>query len=215
MIYSTWANLTRKERPPSNKRLKVLRSSVVFNILPKKSRPSWLPEKRMNQPHIKRRIMIENLQSIKPGTGLGILKFGMSREQAKELLGEPDEIEKYSYTEEEEEWTEAWHYDTLELSLGFDEVDDWKLTTLSVTSKFYELKNKKLIGLNKDEIISFLEEMDIDDYELEDWSSDESPGHELIVSEDSGLNFWFDEDTLHEIEWGPIWLDDNTFRWPA
>jgi hypothetical protein len=76
------------------------------------------------------------------------------------------------------------------------------------------MENKKLIGLNKDEVISILEQMNIDDYELEDWSSEENPNHELIVSEDTGLNFWFEEDALHEIEWGPIWLDENTFRWP-
>ena len=158
--------------------------------------------------------MIENLQSIKPGTGLGILKFGMSRDDVKDLLGEPNEIEKYSYNEDDQEWTEAWHYDTLELSLGFDQVDDWKLTILSVTSTFYELEQTKLIGLNKEEVINFLEQMDVDDFELEDWSSDENPGHELIVSDKNGLNFWFDDGTLHEIEWGPIWLDENTFRWP-
>lgn len=154
--------------------------------------------------------MIENLQSIQPGKGLGILKFGMSQKETKDLLGEPNETEKYSYTEEDEEWTEAWHYDELELSLGFDEVDDWKLTTLSVTSSFYELENRKLIGLSKEELISSLKEMNIRDYELEDWSSEDNPGQELILSENKGLNFWFEDDTLHEIEWSPLWLDENT-----
>jgi hypothetical protein len=158
--------------------------------------------------------MIENLQVIKPGSGLGVLKFGMSRDEVKDLLGEPNEIEKYSYNEEDHEYTEAWHYDPLELSLGFDQVDDWKLTTLSVTSKFYELEKTKLIGLNKEKVMDFLEQMEVDDFELEDWSSEDNPGHELIVSDKKGLNFWFEDDTLQEIEWGPIWLDEKTFRWP-
>ena len=36
--------------------------------------------------------MAINLKNIFPGTGLGTLKFGHSREQVKELLGEPDDI---------------------------------------------------------------------------------------------------------------------------
>ena len=152
--------------------------------------------------------MKQDLQSILPGSGLGILKFGMSRDEVKKLLGEPDETEKYSYTEKEEEQTEAWHYDNLELSLGFDEVDDWKLTILSVTSEFYLLENRKLIGLEKDEVTDILEELNINDYEEEDWSSEDNPGHELIVSDETGLSLWFDEGILQEIEWGPIWLEE-------
>ena len=159
--------------------------------------------------------MKKDLQEIKPGTGLGMLKFGMTREQVKDLLGEPDETEQYSYSEEEQSLTEAWHYDALELSMGFDEVDEWKMTTLSVTSGFYRLHDQKLIGLKMDDVASILRDMNIRDLEFEDWSSPEEPGHELVVSEAKGLNFWFENGILNEIEWNPIWLDEDTFQQPT
>ena len=39
------------------------------------------------------------LKKIIPGYGLGILKFGLLREQVKDILGEPDDLDSYSYSE--------------------------------------------------------------------------------------------------------------------
>ena len=55
------------------------------------------------------------LKNITPGIGLGVLRFGMTREQIKQLLGAPDEIVN------EEADSETWHYDELDLSLNFDQ----------------------------------------------------------------------------------------------
>lgn len=158
--------------------------------------------------------MKTDLKEIKAGIGLGTLKFGMDRGQVRQMLGAPDEVEHYSFSEEENDLTEAWHYDEMELSLGFDEAAQWKLTTISVTSEFYELDNKKLIGLHKNEILPLLSEMDMQDYEIEDLSSDGQPGQELIVSDYMGIQLWFDHEILQEIEWGPAWLDEFSVDWP-
>ena len=45
-------------------------------------------------------------------------------------------------------------------------------------------------------------------------STVESPTHELISSDQLGINFWFDEDTLSEVQWGPLFVDDETIKWP-
>lgn len=159
--------------------------------------------------------MKEIIKEIKSGFGLGNLKFGMDRNEVKKMLGEPNEIEKYSYTEKTENLTETWHYDDLELSLDFDEEDEWKLGTISVTSEFYKLKNRNLIGLNKNELLSVLNELKIEDLEFEDWSSEESPEHTLIASDSLGINFWLDSEILNEIQWGPLFEDDEeTIIWP-
>src|SRR5690554_2642708 len=41
-------------------------------------------------------------KNIKLGSGLGALKFGMTREEVKAALGEPNEIENYKPLEEDE-----------------------------------------------------------------------------------------------------------------
>ena len=68
--------------------------------------------------------MKKALKDIKPGFGLGNLKFGMTRAEVKLMLGEPSFIDKYSHSESEDDLTESWEYDELELSISFDEEED-------------------------------------------------------------------------------------------
>ena len=42
----------------------------------------------------------------------------------------------------------------------------------------------------------------------------ESPSHELLASDFLGINFWFDEDQLSEVQWGPLFVDDESIDWP-
>jgi len=159
--------------------------------------------------------MSKLLKEIKAGIGLVNLKFGISREDVKNILGEPDEIEVYDEAEEDESNTESWHYDELELSLRFDDDEDWRLTTLSITSEAYTYEGKTLIGMEKEELLAHLSELKIDDLEFEDWGTDEDPGHELVISESTGINFWFDGPVLTEVQWNPLFIDDDTLDWPA
>ena len=158
--------------------------------------------------------MNENLREIKSGIGIGIIKFGMFRKDIKKILGVPSESEQYNYSDTEEDISETWHYDDLSLSIGFDQEDDWRLMTLSVSSKFYQFRGKHLIGLSKTKVTGILKELKIDDLEFEDLSTIESPDHKLISSDSIGINFWFDHGILDEIQWGPLFIDDETINWP-
>lgn len=156
-----------------------------------------------------------NIQNIVEGQGLGEVKFGMTRDAVEALLGAPNEKEAFSYTEDEQDMTESWHYDELEFSLGFDAVDDWKLTTISVTGTEFTFHNFKPIGLSSEALIQKLEAEGIDDLVQEDHSSAEHPDHEVVFSESMGINFWFDENELAEVQWVPHFNDDETVQWPA
>lgn len=158
--------------------------------------------------------MNKDIKEIKSGFGLGILKFGMYREDIRELLGDPNDIEIYSYSETEENLTESWHYFDLELSCGFDQEEDWRLVTLSITSDYYQFHNKSLIGLNQNELISELKNLKINDLEFEDWSSKENPDYKLVTSDSIGIKFWFDKGILSEVQWVPLFIDDETINWP-
>jgi hypothetical protein len=154
------------------------------------------------------------LKEIKSGIGLGDLKFGMTRNQVKKVLGDPDEIEKFSYTDSDEDLTESWHYDKLELSLGFDEDVDWKLVTMAVSSGDYLFMNKKLIGLSREKLLETLSELGLKNLYIEDCSDEDGPGDELICSEKIGINFWMEDGKLSEVQWGPEYIDEETIRWP-
>lgn len=151
---------------------------------------------------------------ILPGVGLGKLKFGMSREEVKALLGEPDHQEITHYGEDESDQSDAWEYHPLRLDLSFEEAEGWRLVIISVSSEDYHLKGSSLIGLNMDELMEELEILRISDLEIEDLSSKDHPDQKLISSEALGLNFWVHNDILEEIQWGPLFIDDNTIQWP-
>ena len=154
--------------------------------------------------------MAIDLINIKPGLGLGVIKFGMIRQQLRMLLGEPDEKEQYEQGHFRKVKTEAWHYDATELSLGFDEAEDWRLVELSVTSEKYQLNGKSLIGLNRLETIRSLNNMDITDLVFE--SSD--PDQDMIASESTGIILWLDKGIVSEIQWGALLIDPYTVSWP-
>lgn len=153
--------------------------------------------------------MNKEIKNIQAGQGLGSIKFGITRDELKKIIGEPDEVDTFSHAEDEDDLTEAWHYDMLELSASFDQVEDWRLVTLSVSSPKYQFEGKNLIGLEREELINVLQDLGLKDLEYEDWSSAESPDHKLIASEEAGMNFWLDEGTLSEIQWTPLYSDEQ------
>ena len=155
-----------------------------------------------------------NIQDIKIGEGLGEVKFGMTREQVSSILGQPDDIDQYSDSDLEDDSSESWHYDELEISLSFDEDADWKLVTIAVSAPNYKLDNKELIGLEGEEVIKVLESLNLGSHETEDWSSEEIPDHKLISFTDSQINFWVEDGELTEIQWGPLFIDEETIKWP-
>ena len=154
------------------------------------------------------------LKDIKAGEGLGDIKFGMTRSQVKKLLGEPSEIEKFSYSDSDEDLSESFHYDELELSAGFDEDAEWRLVTLAVSSPDYEFMNKKLIGIDRDSLLATLEELGIKNLEYENDPSEDSPESILITSKDKGITFWLEDNVVSEIQWGPIYINEETIIWP-
>ena len=158
--------------------------------------------------------MLKELKEIKPGIGLGFLKFGMSRAQVKELLGEPSFIDKYSHSDAKNDATESWEYDELFLSISFDEAEDWKLMMISVSSDFYELEEASLIGLSQTKLIDQLDEIDFGDVFVEDCSESDDEDNKVIEIDEKSINFWLTNDILDEIQWSPLFINDDTIKWP-
>ena len=155
--------------------------------------------------------MKKALKEIKCGFGLGNLKFGMTKAEVKLILGEPSYIDKYSHSDSANDLTESWQYDELEISISFDEEEAWKLTMISVNSGFYEFKGKSLIGKSEKDVLAHL---NIEDTYLEDVSERDSENHKVIEIDEKSINFWFIDGVLDEIQWSPLFIDDDTIKWP-
>ena len=154
------------------------------------------------------------MREIKIGKGLGEIKFGISRDELKKILGEPDEADKYSYTDTEADMTESWHYDELEISVSFDEEDDWQLGAMSVTSDEFLFNGEKLIGITEEEALSYIASIYPDDIEHEFTTYDDDPDRVLVSFDGLSLSFWFMNGILEEIEWGVLWDEADMQIWP-
>lgn len=148
--------------------------------------------------------MSNEIYEIKPGFGLGNIEFGSTRDEVKMILGKPDEIETYDFSEEGDDASEVWHYDEYEMSLEFNEEFDWQLISFAVSGEDFKLKGERFIGKSKEAAMELIEEMDLGDTEEE--TTDEV---DMIAVPELNLSFWFEEDELSEIQWGPIFETDN------
>ncbi len=156
------------------------------------------------------------MKNIELGKGIDNLQFGMSREQFKEIMGEPDEVEVMENEDLPEDTSEAWHYDELELSASFDQMEDWRLTSLAVSSDEYTFEGVDLIGLSQQEVMDQIEMMDLGDISIEELSDEEGNSQQIATLLDVSLNLWFDNGILSEVQWGPYWDDEEEeLIWPG
>jgi len=161
--------------------------------------------------------MKSNIKEIIFGSGIGDLKFGMTKNEVTVLLGKPDEIENIPGFEEEEvnEELVSWHYDELEISLVFDAHYDWRLVSISGSDEHFTLHGKSIIGLDQDEFEKMLEDLGIEVTNVEDLSDDDNPNFLLLESEDLGLLVWFEEGEAIEFQILPdVHEDEETIIWP-
>ncbi|MGB0881697.1 MAG: hypothetical protein ACPGSO_02010 [Vicingaceae bacterium] len=155
-----------------------------------------------------------NLKDIKIGKGLGDITFGDAKDKIKHLLGEPTEIDTFNASGEEDGYlTEAWHYDDQEFSLSFDEEDNWRLTTISISSPESLFNGEQLIGKEMDDVLKLINSDDLGENELDDLS-DEGIDQKLISFLRASLNLWFENGKLSEIQWGVLWSNEDTPSWP-
>ena len=155
-----------------------------------------------------------NVKDIKIGHGLGDITFGDSKEKIDHLLGKPTDIDTFNASGEEEGYlTEAWHFDDEEFSLSFDEEDNWRLTTISISSPDAIFNGQQLIGKEMDEVLKFFSSDDFGENELDDLS-DEGIDQKLISFLRASLNLMFENGKLSEIQWGVLWSNEDTPSWP-
>jgi hypothetical protein len=157
--------------------------------------------------------MDDKLKDIRIGKGIGTLMFGSTREQVKQILGEPSEVEKYSLSEVDSDNTEAWHYDEHDLSLSFDEENDFRLSSIAISGEGYTLEGQPLIGRKKPEVFEQFKANKWGEPEEDEEVRKESGDCCLYHIDDSSMSLWFENDELTEVQIGPFYKNEEIV-WP-
>lgn len=137
------------------------------------------------------------------GKGLENLPFGVDQQFVKQTLGKPDEVEE-TPSLNDEPLSEVWHYDNAELSVLFDYFDKtWELVSLGTTSMDATLNGVKLVGLKLKKVLELIKPLGLGKYHVEELTSGEDGDDKIISFEDTGIDLWFEDDVLIEIQWSP------------
>lgn len=161
--------------------------------------------------------MKPEIKQIIPGVGIDNLKFGMSREQVKQILGAPEEIDNIPDDEDILiESLESWFYDKLECTLVFDEDYEWRLVSIALSDEHYTLFGDPIVGKTGDEVLDILKKHKVEITDRVDVSDEESPDMEVIESENEGMIIWVMDGEAIEIQIVPeVDEDGSTLIWPA
>ena len=142
---------------------------------------------------------------IEPFTGLGELFLGMSRNEIKKLLGSPDSEVLENWPDETQ--TDTWKYDTSTLELTFSSEDDFRLTSITTSSKKTTLDNTRPIGLSENDLIKQFPKVILDDDFKEFGKNYSYPDYEI--------SFWLINNIVDSLTIFPEYeLDEETIIWP-
>ena len=147
------------------------------------------------------------MKNINKGVGLGNLKFGIYTTDVEKELGNPSEAEK------NEDEGENWHYDDYDMSMSFDE--DSRLVTIAVSDESYLLEGVSLIGKDAEFVEEQVKSMNLGEAFHEEMSEGEDGGISVLGFEDSSMNLWFEDGILTEIQFWPLFKDEDTIVWPV
>ncbi len=161
--------------------------------------------------------MQKNIKEIIPGSGLGAIKFGMTRDEVIKIAGKPDDVENLPGFEEEiSDTLESWHYDEYEFSLVFDADYEWRLVSIAVSDPYFTYNGVSIVGMDKQDVMDMLEKNNIEISGMEDVSDEENPNLELVESDEEGIMIWFENGEAIEIQILPdVEEDGETLIWPA
>ena len=140
--------------------------------------------------------------NILPSIGLGGIKFLISIDDFKGLVGEPDDEELIKEKIGELN-SKILHYDSIGLSASFDEEYDWKLTSLTVNDENFHLNDNYLFHISKHTFLKLSKSLNLGHY-VSDVFKEEEYTSTTLFFEEKNISFWFENDELQKIQWGII-----------
>ncbi len=143
-----------------------------------------------------------------PFVGFNQIKFGMTLEQVKLLLGEPTENVKEKHEDGSEDISML--YGELGVELSFMSEDDFRLGLISCYSPAFTLSGTSYNGMSEDDFVetSTFEDLilaeDLTELKAKDYTVDSL-----------GLSMWIQDGYVDSVTMFPKQLDDDTVEWPT
>ena len=139
------------------------------------------------------------------GIGLDNLVFGMTQDDVKTLLGEPNKI-----TDQELDFAIIYYYNEKMLKIKFDKDENLRLYSIEVFKPDVLMFDQKVIGKTKEQITSLLKSLGFSELEFEDYDT-----FDTVFSEKIWTTFCFEFDRLVSFEFSPLFEEDGeTIIWP-
>lgn len=152
---------------------------------------------------------MNDINTIKLGYGLGGLRFGSTREECRNYLGDPEEETTENLGDEE---YIIWNYWSKGISVCFEEAEDYKLGTFILEHKNGILSGEHIIGKTVKEIERYLKDNSF--FYLSEVNA-ENPVSKLIEVDAIECNFLFTNEILDGIQWSYFWNEDEDApSWP-
>ena len=151
--------------------------------------------------------MSENIE-IKIKEGLNELKFGLTMDAVKKMLGNPDETEKVS---EDEGNTEIWYYDEDGITVFFGEEEGWRCICVETDNEEAEIFGKKIIDIKGAQIEELFSENGYNDFETEV----EAWGEKRMSINDAVIDFYLEDDEIVAVNWGVDYNEEDEPIWPS
>ena len=142
---------------------------------------------------------------VKPGIGIGLVKFGMDKEEVEFLFGEPSEKE----IDQEDENKEIWIFNDEKMRLSFYPDEDYKLGYIETSNPELEFNGKKLLGLKIEEA-----KHEFVNRRIESWEQDKYSSFSVEFNEDYYLSLHQSYGELTEIHMGVPFKNDDEYQWP-
>ena len=142
---------------------------------------------------------------IKIGIGVDNLVFGMSQEEVKGIVGEPNKI-----TEIEECGWILYYFNDLLIKTIFDKNEDCKMYSIEVFNPRMLMFNQKIINEGKSKILELLHLNGY--YEIEE---EEYDFFETVFCREIWTTFTFEFNRLRSIEFSPLFKKDGKFIWSS
>jgi hypothetical protein len=146
--------------------------------------------------------------ALKPGIGIGDVKFGASRDEVRRLLGEPKEEETFDSCEKGDI---RWYYPSLQLNIYFGIDDALRVDSFETTHGDMRIWGSEIIGIGVTELLQLFKQHHGELPEIIDGSY----GELLYSFHDCGCNVYVEEEVVASIQLGVLFDEagDNV-RWP-
>lgn len=156
--------------------------------------------------------LVTKIMDIKPGIGIGIIKFGLHESDIVSILGSPDLVEEEEYVIDSGYWYRMLAYNTLALEFFFDKEDEYRLGSIDISGFGYKFLGKDLFGKSINFVTRYLCEKT---NEIPKKESDAR--NRMRINYDTlGLLFRFESEKLTGIECNYLFEDDGeTEIWPT